>query len=232
MVSSRCKLCYVLKPEVSMIDLHTHSLLSDGCLLPSELARRCQVSGVRALAITDHVDYSNIDQVVAGLVKASEELNKYWDIFVIPGVEVTHVPLESFQDIVTRARSLGAKIVVAHGESPVEPVLPGTNLAAIRAGVDILAHPGYITEEDAKLAADEKVYLEISCRTGHDNTNKHVFDVASKVGASMVLDTDAHAPADILTEDKRKQVLDSITDDISQQEAILRNSETIVLGLR
>ena len=43
-----------------MYDLHTHSLLSDGELLPSELARRYEEKGYKAIAITDHVDFSNI----------------------------------------------------------------------------------------------------------------------------------------------------------------------------
>ena len=46
-----------------MVDLHTHSLLSDGQLLPSELVRRAEVRGYEAIAITDHVDFSNIDLV-------------------------------------------------------------------------------------------------------------------------------------------------------------------------
>ena len=37
------------------------------------------------------------------------------------------------------ARALGAKVVIVHGETIVEPVPRGTNLAAIEAGVDILA---------------------------------------------------------------------------------------------
>ena len=43
------------------IDLHTHSIFSDGELLPSEIARRAQVLDHEAVAITDHVDASNID---------------------------------------------------------------------------------------------------------------------------------------------------------------------------
>ena len=42
------------------IDLHMHSLFSDGELLPSELARRALKLNHEAIAITDHVDYSNI----------------------------------------------------------------------------------------------------------------------------------------------------------------------------
>ena len=150
-----------------MIDLHTHSFLSDGVLAPSELVRRAHVAGYKAIAITDHVDHSNIDMVLAGLVKVSKVLNKYWDICVLPGVEITHVPLEAFPEIVKYARKKGAKIVVGHGESPVEPVIPGTNAAAIMAGVDILAHPGHISPEYAKFAKEKGVNLEITARKGH-----------------------------------------------------------------
>jgi len=37
-----------------MIDLHTHSLFSDGELIPSELVSRAAAAGYRAIAITDH----------------------------------------------------------------------------------------------------------------------------------------------------------------------------------
>ena len=43
-----------------MIDLHTHSLFSDGALVPSEHVRRVEVLGYEAIAITDHADDSNI----------------------------------------------------------------------------------------------------------------------------------------------------------------------------
>ena len=45
------------------IDLHMHSIFSDGELLPSEIARRASVLNHEAIAITDHVDASNIDCV-------------------------------------------------------------------------------------------------------------------------------------------------------------------------
>ncbi len=46
-----------------MIDLHTHSILSDGDLLPLELARRAKVKGYTLLGISDHVDVTNIEYV-------------------------------------------------------------------------------------------------------------------------------------------------------------------------
>jgi histidinol phosphatase-like PHP family hydrolase len=71
---------------------------------------------------------------------------------------------------------------VVHGETIVEPVLPGTNRAAIAAGVDILAHPGLITKEEAMLAAQKGVLLEITTRRGHSFTNGHVASIARVCG--------------------------------------------------
>ena len=57
-----------------MIDLHTHSIFSDGELIPYELIRRAEAAGYTALAITDHVDISNIDHIVPRIKKAVNAL--------------------------------------------------------------------------------------------------------------------------------------------------------------
>jgi len=180
-----------------LVDLHAHSLLSDGVLLPSELVRRYDVAGFDAVAITDHADSSNIDFIVKSLVKVCAELNKYWKIKAIPGIELTHLPLEQFGPLTKHARKNGAKIIIGHGESPVEPVIEGTNRAAIKAGVDILAHPGKIIKEDALLAARKGVYLEITARKGHSKTNIHVARIAKSTKAKIVIGSDSHLPQDI-----------------------------------
>jgi putative hydrolase len=97
---------------------------------------------------------------------------------------------------------MGAKVVNVHGETVVEPVEPGTNLAAVSSQhVDILAHPGLITPEEAKIASRNGVFLEVSARKGHGFANGHVVKTAQIAGAGMVLDSDAHAPEDLLTLD-------------------------------
>ena len=75
-----------------MIDLHTHSILSDGELLPSELARRAYVKGYRIIGISDHADSSNMDFVISAMLKLREEMEYYSNITVLPGIELTHVP--------------------------------------------------------------------------------------------------------------------------------------------
>src|SRR5512138_3500647 len=117
-----------------MIDLHTHSLLSDGVLLPSELARRAEAKGYRVIGITDHVDASNLYHVIPPIVRVARELTAKGGIVILPGAEITHVHPEDIASIVEEARRLGAALIIGHGESPVEPVLPGTNRAMLVAG--------------------------------------------------------------------------------------------------
>jgi len=180
-----------------MIDLHTHSLFSDGELTPAELARRFEVAGYRALAITDHGDQSNIDLIIPRLVAFCEEVNRLEGIRLIPGVELTHIRPDAIPVLVGRSRKLGARLVVVHGETIVEPVAPGTNKMAIESSVDILAHPGLITEEEVLLAKKYSVHLELTSRKGHSLTNGHVARLAQRIGAPMILNSDAHAPGDI-----------------------------------
>lgn len=190
-----------------MIDLHTHSLFSDGVLVPSELVRRAVTKGYEAIAITDHADASNLDFIIPRVAAACRELTKRWNIRAFPGIELTHIPPETFAELTEKARALGAAVVVAHGETLVEPVPPGTNRAAIEARVDILAHPGLLTKEDAELAARNGVYLEISARKGHSLSNGHVARTATGTGAKLVLDTDAHEPGDLITDEFALNVL-------------------------
>ncbi len=81
------------------IDLHMHSLLSDGCLLPSEIARRTAVLGHEAIAITDHVDSSNIENVIKALKKFIKEEGRAFGLKIIPGVEITHVPPKIYRKV-------------------------------------------------------------------------------------------------------------------------------------
>lgn len=212
-----------------MIDLHTHSLFSDGVLLPSELIQRARKTGYTALAITDHADSSNLEFVLTGLKKVCAESNNvYKDIKCIPGVELTHIPPVLVKKMTLAARKLGAKIVVFHGETVVEPVEPGSNKAAIEAGVDILAHPGKITREDCELAAEKGVYLEITARNGHNITNRHVAAEARAAGAKMVFDTDTHGPGNLADDKHREKILKEAGLKKEEIDAVISNSEEIV----
>ena len=191
-----------------LIDLHTHTFASDGVLLPSELIRRAIAAGYRAIGITDHGDETNMEDLLQRAMKAAQVWAENGTIVVIPGVEITHVPPDRIPALAARARELGAKVVVVHGETVTEPVAPGTNAAAVRCpDVDILAHPGLLSEEDAIAAAQNNVYLEITSRKGHSAANGRVAAVASKAGAGLLFGTDTHGPGDLATVDQARKIL-------------------------
>ncbi len=181
-----------------MIDLHNHTFFSDGELVPAELVRRYAVAGYSAIAITDHADKSNTKWLLDNIVDVVDEIGAANNIQVLAGVELTHVPPSAIADVAQLAKDNGAEIILVHGEAIVDPVMPGTNLAAIKAKVDILAHPGLITPEEVQLAAELGVFLEITTRKGNSLTNGHIVKLAEKYGAKLVINNDAHAPTDIL----------------------------------
>jgi histidinol phosphatase-like PHP family hydrolase len=190
-----------------LADFHTHTILSDGALLPEELLRRALVLGYTAIALTDHVGWSNCAMVAAQVVRACEHFGRYADIVPIPGVEITHVPPAGIPEVAAIARRAGARLVVVHGETPVEPVAPGTNRAAVSCpDVDVLAHPGFLTPEEAALAAQHGVFVEISGRKGHSFTNGHVVRIGRAAGVQFLIDSDAHDPGDLLTLEMARKV--------------------------
>jgi histidinol phosphatase-like PHP family hydrolase len=188
-----------------MYDFHTHSILSDGEMLPIELIRRMSVLGYTTVAITDHVDTSNAVPVVQALRQIRESAHLF-GVRLLCGVEITHVPPAQIAGLARKVKKAGADIVVVHGETPVEPVAAGTNHAACGCrDIDVLAHPGLITIADAMLAAKNGIALELTSRGGHNRTNGYVARIAHEASCQLVIDSDAHAPGDLL--DKRAKFI-------------------------
>ncbi|OPX67945.1 MAG: hypothetical protein A4E36_01442 [Methanoregulaceae archaeon PtaB.Bin009] len=183
---------------IPVYDLHTHTTMTDGEMLPIELVRRMAVLGYKTVAITDHADSTNLCELLASLQRLIPAAREY-GVTLLPGVELTHVPPSQIPGLAREAKEHGARIVVVHGETAMEPVAPGTNSAACGCDdVDVLAHPGLITPEDALRASGHQVALEITSRGGHNRTNGHVVRVALAAGCQMVIDSDAHGPGDLL----------------------------------
>jgi histidinol phosphatase-like PHP family hydrolase len=188
-----------------LFDFHCHSVFSDGELIPAEIWRRVKVLNYTAIAITDHADPSNFEFILENLLKIKVSFQGLTPRMLV-GIEITHVPPELIPELIQRAREKGADLVVVHGETIVEPVAEGTNRAAILGGADILAHPGLISEEEVKLAAEKGVFLEISARKGHSLTNGHVVKLAKKFGAPLVINSDAHSPSDLLSKNLAQKI--------------------------
>ncbi|MHB9131583.1 MAG: histidinol phosphate phosphatase domain-containing protein [Armatimonadota bacterium] len=184
-----------------LADFHTHSFLSDGELLPAELIRRAQVNGYTILGISDHASASNMEPIITALQREVELFRRHVAaIRVLVGVELTHVPPTSIAELAREAKRMGAEYVNVHGESPVEPVAPGTNAAAARCeDVDILAHPGLLTLEEAMDAAKRGIFIEITSRGGHSLGNGRVVTVGRQAGVKFLINSDSHAPRDLHT---------------------------------
>jgi histidinol phosphatase-like PHP family hydrolase len=219
--------------EQGFYDLHTHTVFSDGGMIPAGLMQRALVRGCLGLAITDHVDSSNLEFAFSNVNRFVEDLGREWRMDIIPGsgtttaptneldaehlgenwhlpviagVELTSVPPRKIAALTEQARSLGARWVVVHGETINEPVAPGTNRAAIEAKVDLLSHPGLISAEDAARAAELGVHLEITTHKGHSLSNGWVAQRARESGAKLLLNTDCHISAEILDAKQRRAI--------------------------
>ncbi len=188
-------------------DFHTHTFLSDGVLSPIELIRRCSVVGYATLGIADHCGASTMERIIAEVRRDAELAARYWGFQVLAGVELTHVPAASIAELAAEAKAFGADHVVVHGETPVEPVEPGTNLAAASCpDVDVLAHPGLLSPEAAEASVASGVFIEVTAKDGHSLGNGHVVRTALAAGAKMVVNSDTHLPGHILTEEFARRV--------------------------
>jgi len=191
-----------------LYDFHTHTFYSDGILSPIELIRRALVKGYSAVAITDHVALGSLSRVIKEISDDCALARAYWDILAIPGVELTHIPPQAISEVAKRAKEIGAWLVVVHGETPVEPVEKGTNLAAVQSPyVDILAHPGLITPEEASIASRNNIFIELTARRGHSTANAHVASVSQKAKARLIVSSDAHDENDLLTPTSVESIL-------------------------
>lgn len=211
-----------------MIDLHTHTILSDGALIPAELVRHAEIAGYEAIALTDHVDSGNMEVILKQCATVAKDLSRTWKIKVLPGVEITHMPPPLIPEMAREARKLGAKIVVVHGESPVEPVCPGTNLSAVQSDIDILAHPGMIEEKEVELAAQKGIYLELSARKGHCLTNGRLAMLARRYKAKLVINTDAHSGKELFSTELLRKVGLGAGLTPEEFEQVLQNSVELV----
>ncbi|MFZ0831078.1 MAG: histidinol phosphate phosphatase domain-containing protein [Thermoplasmata archaeon] len=187
-------------------DFHSHTFLTDGRASATDMWTEADRIGHKALAVTDHVALDDPQPLLDRLRREATA----WEgeeLITLVGVEVTTVPPRKIPEVVRAARKAGAEIVIVHGETQAEYVPMGTNRAAVELNdVDILAHPGFLTMEEAELAKAHEVILELSARTFHMVTNGHVARTALEVGNDLVVDSDAHATDQLLSTHLARQV--------------------------
>lgn len=214
-----------------LFDFHTHTFFSDGELSPIELLRRCHVAGYRAVAITDHASPANVEDLVPSLARDCRIAENAWGLIALPGVEITHVPPGDIDTVARRAAEAGAEFIAVHGETIAEPVEAGTNRAALESEyVHSLAHPGLLSPELAQLAQRNNKWLELSARRGHSLTNGHVAALARESGMRLLVNSDSHAPNDLLSESLARRIARGAGLSADETETILTDNPLSLLS--
>lgn len=181
-------------PARARYDFHAHTFLTDGETSATDMWCQAVELGHGALAITDHL-YTEDPRPMLDRLLQEQRAFEVEGFTTLVGVELSMIPPKRIEAAALAARRAGAEIVIVHGETPVEPVPVGTNRAALTSNaIDVLAHPGFLLEDEAELARAHDVLLELTPRRGHSIGNGIVAQLALKVGADMVVDSDAHAP--------------------------------------
>jgi putative hydrolase len=179
-------------------DFCLHSSLSDGRSTPALMLAHAAALGLRAVALAEHADGVTLERVLADVQKVCAAYSALVDVMVVPAVELTGVPPACLAEEIQRARYLGARVVLVHGEGLGSGAAPGTNAAAIEGRADILAHPGLLSPAETQVAATLGVALELTARSGHCLANGHVWRQAQLAGAPVVVTSGAHTHGEML----------------------------------
>jgi histidinol phosphatase-like PHP family hydrolase len=91
-----------------------------------------------------------------------------------------------------------------------------------------LAHPGLITREEAELAAQNGVFLELSAKPSHCIANGHVAQMARLAGAKLIVNSDNHE-LDFLTEEQARRIVLAAGLDEDDVEEILGENPQFLL---
>lgn len=205
------KICYYIRMKIldkniigrGIIDLHMHSTISDGTLHLEELVEVAMDRGYSAMAFTDHVFFDNYKRIADKIINwVDKNQEHYKDIVLIPGVEITFATPKEIGIITKDVRAMGSKCVVVHGEASFERTPKGTNDAAIEHGVNVLAHPSYITKEQVVASLKTGTAFELSARDCYNYANKQIAETVLQNGGKMVINSDSHQIGAMLSKHK------------------------------
>ena len=191
-----------------MVDFHvmlSSGFAGDGMDAASAL-RYASLAGLRFIGLTIPCDGSDLSRI-GPLAAHVRRLSLYANVEARTGVELRHVPPALLPDLVLESRKAGAELVVVYGETLCDQVEPGTNVAAIEAGADILAHPGLIDDKCAGFAAERGVALEFTSCPIHALANAHTAAMALHFGAPLVRGSAAKCASDMSTRSFWPQVI-------------------------
>ncbi|MBV9279920.1 MAG: PHP domain-containing protein, partial [Chloroflexi bacterium] len=152
-----------------LIDLHSHSTLSDGTPSIEGMVAAAERRGYAAYALTDHAHGSDpgYGDLATAVRDEVERLVPHTGMHLFAGVELTDFPPPLIPQAARRGPGGGGARRVPDAPRPARDERRGRALP----DADILAHPGLLSPEDAQAAAAHDIYLEVSARHGHDYAN-------------------------------------------------------------
>lgn len=212
-----------------MVDVHVH--VGDGGLQPAEAMRLGRVAGYRAMVLLCRVDSASLSQLFPWLLQMCRHYSLYTGVDAFAGVELVHVPPPLLYETVAEARALGAAFVGVHGEAPGAHVEVGTNMAAMQAGADVLLHPGLLTAEDARLAAELGVALEITSAPLYCLANAHVAAMAEAAGCGLVFGGNVKKADEFVTPEIYEATLSGALVSAQARHALITTTEALLQRL-
>jgi len=198
-------------------DLHAHSDWSDGGASVVDMARAAQARGYEYLAITDHsprlgvVNGLGPERLAAQRRLIDEANRELQGITILQGIEVDINENGTLDLPDETLASLDIVIASPHVKLRMEaPAMTERMLRAIdHPHVDMIGHPTgrrpgsrpgaeYDFETVFGAAARRNVVLEIDCDPARMDLSPELTRLAASVGCQFSLDSDAHAPDQLL----------------------------------
>jgi putative hydrolase len=198
-------------------DLHSHTDWSDGGASVIEMARAAQARGYRYLAITDHspritvVNGLGPERLAAQRRLIDQATQELESLTLLQGVEVDINEDGSLDEPDEALAALDLVIASPHVKLRMEP--PAMTERMLRAvenpHVDVIGHPtgrrpgsrpgaSYDFEAVFKKAAERGVAVEIDCDPARMDLSPELAQLAASLGCRLCLDSDAHAPDQLL----------------------------------
>ncbi|MBJ7597927.1 PHP domain-containing protein [Candidatus Nephthysia bennettiae] len=198
-------------------DLHCHTDWSDGGASVLEMARAAQARGYRYLAITDHSPRITVvnglgPERLAAQRRLIDQANAELDaLTLLQGVEVDINEDGSLDEPDEALAALDVVIASPHVKLRMEaPAMTERMLRAVEhPHVDVIGHPtgrrpgsregaSYDFERVFKSAAEHGVVMEIDCDPARMDLSPELARLAASLGCRISLDSDAHAPDQLL----------------------------------
>ncbi|MCA1808902.1 MAG: PHP domain-containing protein [Lentisphaerae bacterium] len=144
--------------ETVKIDLHCHSVFSDGALTPHQVARHCAGQGVRFAALTDHNTTDGLDAFESGCERHAIGFISGLELSAIHGYREIHLLCYGFDrkdSELTRvlaalkgSRALNNSVYAAGDMKTSRKIIETIHQAG---GIVLLAHPWATEPDSAKL---------------------------------------------------------------------------------